>query len=273
MGDDDVLFLASGVAFNILLAGVPFILLLASGMGFLLGTTMESANTLVQEVLTGVMPHLTVKGQMLDPVLRDVVRTRAAFGIGGAIGFLYFSARLFGALRSVMSHVFDHGRDRGMLRGMLWDMQLTIMMVLLIVAWVVVSAFITVSSGQIGLALVQRGIGINLMSGIELIFGRVLAVAMVMAIFLWLYRWLPKRKPEWRAAAGGAITAGLLFELARWLFGVMIATFPPTTVYTGTLAALVVVVFWTYYAALIFVLGAEVASAIHAPSPPPAEPT
>jgi uncharacterized BrkB/YihY/UPF0761 family membrane protein len=34
-------------------------------------------------------------------------------------------------------------------------------------------------------------------------------------------------------------------------------------VYSGTLGALVVVVFWTYYVALVFVLGAEVASAVH----------
>jgi uncharacterized BrkB/YihY/UPF0761 family membrane protein len=30
-------------------------------------------------------------------------------------------------------------------------------------------------------------------------------------------------------------------------------------VYSGTLGALVIVVFWTYYAALIFVIGAQVA--------------
>jgi len=268
-----VLFLAGGVAFNILLAGVPFILLLSSGMGFLLGTTMDSATTLVQGVLSGLLPQLSVQGTMLDPVLEDVVRTRAAVGIGGAIGFLYFSARLFAALRSVMSYVFNHGRDRTVLRGLLWDVQLTLMTVGLIIAWVVVSAFMTVSSGRIGAALVARGIGVEIMSGLELLIGRLIALAVVMAIFVSLYRWLPKRKTEWQAAIGGAITAGLLFELARWLFGIVLSAFPPTTIYTGTLGALVVVVFWTYYAALIFVLGAEVASAIHAAQPPPEQPT
>jgi membrane protein len=131
------MFLAGGVAFNILLAGVPFILLLSSGLGYLLGTTMDSAAALVQGVLSGLMPQLTVRGTMLDPVLQDVVRTRAAVGIGGAIGFLYFSARLFAALRSVMGYVFNHGRDRTALRGLLWDVHLTVMTVLLIIAWVV----------------------------------------------------------------------------------------------------------------------------------------
>jgi membrane protein len=131
----------------------------------------------------------------------------------------------------------------------------------------------TVSSGRIGAALVARGIDVEIMSGLELLIGRLIALAVVMAIFVSLYRWLPKRKTEWQAAIGGAITAGLLFELARWLFGIVLSAFPPTTIYTGTLGALVVVVFWTYYAALIFVLGAEVASAIHAAQPPPEQPT
>lgn len=266
------MFLAGGVAFNILLAGVPFILLLSSGLGYLLGTSLDSSTTLVQGVLSGLMPQRSVPGSMLDPILQDVVRTRAAVGIGGAIGFLYFSARLFGALRSVMSSVFNHGRDRTVLRGLLWDVHLSVMTVALIIAWVVVSAFLTVSSGRIGAALVARGVGVEVLSGVELLIGRIVAVAVVVAIFVSLYRWLPKRKTEWGAALGGAVTAGLLFEIARWLFGIVASAFPPASIYTGTLGALVVIVFWTYYAALIFVLGAEVASAIHETQIPP-EPT
>lgn len=266
------MFLAGGVAFNILLAGVPFILLLSSGLGYLLGTSLDSSTTLVQGVLSGLMPQRSVPGSMLDPILQDVVRTRAAVGIGGAIGFLYFSARLFGALRSVMSSVFNHGRDRTVLRGLLWDVHLSVMTVALIIAWVVVSAFLTVSSGRIGAALVARGVGVEVLSGVELLIGRLVAVAVVVAIFVSLYRWLPKRKTEWGAALGGAVTAGLLFEIARWLFGIVASAFPPASIYTGTLGALVVIVFWTYYAALIFVLGAEVASAIHEAQTPP-EPT
>lgn len=275
--DDDVTFLAGGVAFNILLAGVPFILLLASALGYLLGESVETSTAIVQGVVDRLLPpQLGVEGSMLDPVLADVKRTRAVFGVGGGVGFLWFSSRLFGSLRSVMSTVLDHGRDRTFLRGKLWDLHLSLMTVVLMSAWVVVSAWLAVSSGRVGTALVELGVRTDLLSGVEYLLGRLLAIGVVVAIFASLYRWLPRQRPAWVPTLAGAATAGALFEVARWVFGVVVRAYPPGSVYSGTLAALVVVVFWTYYAALIFVLGAEVVSATQAqlsPTAPPPAPT
>jgi membrane protein len=53
--------------------------------------------------------------------------------------------------------------------------------------------------------------------------------------------------------------AGALLELAKAAFAWYLTGFDPGSLYTGTIAALVIVVFWTYYAALIFILGGEVA--------------
>lgn len=260
--DDDVTFLAGGLAFNILLAGVPFILLLGSALGYLYGESLESSTDLAQRVLDRLLPpQLDVGGSMLDPVLSDVQRTRALFGIGGALGFLYFSARLFGSLRSVMGTVFAHGRDRGFFKGMLWDLHLSVMTVVLSVAWVVLSAWVTVSSGRIGSTLNEFGITEEVLTGAQVLLGRLIAAAVLVALFAALYRWLPKKRTDWIPCVAGGIAAAGLFEIARALFGIILREFPPGSVYSGTLGAIVVVVFWVYYAALIFILGAEVASA------------
>ena len=42
------------------------------------------------------------------------------------------------------------------------------------------------------------------------------------------------------------------------IFSAYVRTFNPGSLYTGTLTAIVVIVVWTYYAALIFILGGEV---------------
>ena len=41
-------------------------------------------------------------------------------------------------------------------------------------------------------------------------------------------------------------------------FSLYVGSFNPGSLYTGVVAAIVVVVFWVYYAALIFILGGEV---------------
>lgn len=250
------------MAFNILLAGLPFVLMLSAALGYLLGQSPDAATDLVQHVMERVLPQqLGVGGSMLDPVLADLKRTRAVFGIGGAVGFLWFSARLFGSLRSVMKTVFAHERDRTVFLGIVWDLTLSVLTVLLMVTWVGLQSFLTISSGRIGGVLTELGARQDVLSGVEILVTRLIAFAVVVAIFSSLYRWLPKNKTPWIPTLAGGITAALLFDLARWLFALAVSTFPPASLYSGALGTIIVVVFWAYYAALIFVLGAEVASA------------
>jgi membrane protein len=261
------------VAFNILLAGVPFLLLMASGLGFLLGESVDGVNEVLQGVLDRVLPaRQGVETSILEPVFEDVVRTRTAFGIGGAIGFLMFSARLFASLRAVMKMVFSHGRDRSFLGGLLWDVHLSVTSAVLMTAWVALTTWLAISRGRVGAALTDLRALPEVLSGLEYWSGRILAAAVVAAIFVSLYRWLPKRRTPWIPALAGGVIATLLFELARLLFAAALSAFPPLSVFTGTLGALVIVVFWAYYAALIFVLGAETASATNAQLAP-AEPS
>lgn len=260
---DDVLFLAGGVAFNILLAGVPFFLLLAAALGYALGQSADAASSTVQAVLERLLPaQVAAPGEsLLDPVLVDVVRTRALAGVGGAIGFVWFSTRLFGSLRSVMAVVFERRGDRNFLRGKLWDVHLTVSSAVLVAVWVTVNTFLVVSTGRLGAALAQVGVLADVVNGVEYAIARILSVAVIIAIFFSLYRWLPARRTPWTVALVGGVVAASLFEFARWIFAMVMHAFPPTSLYSGTLGALVVVMFWTYYAALIFVLGAEIAHA------------
>ena len=55
-----------------------------------------------------------------------------------------------------------------------------------------------------------------------------------------------------------AVFTSVMFEVAKNLFTSYVAEFDPGSFYTGTLYALVIIVFWVYYAAMIFILGGEV---------------
>ena len=82
-----------------------------------------------------------------------------------------------------------------------------------------------------------------------------------MVSFTFLYHYLPDRQVQWRQAfLGGAITAAL-FVLGRYLIGLYIAQAAPGSAY-GSMGALVILLVWMYYAAVVFFVGALLTAVI-----------
>ncbi len=264
MAEDDVLFLASGVAFNILLAGVPFFLLLASGIGYLLGTSPDAANGAVAGFIRDLFPLDSSGGEsVLDPVIRDVVRTRGAAGVLGAVAYVWFSTRLFGSLRAVFNTVFDVPRGQGILLGKLFDVWFTVAATGLVVAWIAASAWIAVARGSGVEYLASVGVQNDAaMQAVAYYGGRLVTFSLLVTVFFLLYKALPYRRVRWQQALFGATVSAVLFELARWAFALVVQRWNPGTLYTGALAAIIIVVFWVYYGALIVIAGGE-ASQVH----------
>jgi membrane protein len=258
-GEDNIFFLAGGIAFNILLAAVPFVLLLVSGFATLLN---HSATETLADI-TGIIdrllpPHEETTESPVHRILVDIISARGAVGVYSAIGFIWFSTRLFGSLRSVLADVFDIETERGIIQGKIFDVQITIMATLLLVAYTALSAYLALATTR-GVELVARlGIRADVMGGVEYVIGRLIAFAFVTTMFFALYKFLPNKKIRWQTALLAAgFTAGM-FEIAKQLFTAYVAEFNPGSIYTGTLYALVIIVFWVYYAAMIFILGGEV---------------
>jgi membrane protein len=97
------------------------------------------------------------------------------------------------------------------------------------------------------------------MGGVEYWIGRLLAFAFIVAMFFGLYKFLPNRRIRWKTAMLAALFSSFMFEVAKNLFSAYIRSFNPGSFYTGSIAAAVIVVSWVYYAAILFILGGEVA--------------
>ncbi|MHB1069548.1 MAG: YihY/virulence factor BrkB family protein, partial [Gemmatimonadaceae bacterium] len=250
-GEDDLFFLAGGVAYNILLAGVPFFLLLIAGIGYVLDKPEADSTRDVLEFLGRLLPVGNGDGtSFLEPVLSDVVATRGRVGLLSALAFAWFSTRLFGTLRTVLQRVFSVAHGRGMMVGKLYDFGYTVLSSLLLVAYLVLSAYLAIMSKS-GIAVLQEvGVDATMMGSLEYAVGRVLAFSVVLAIFFSVYKYIPPRRVPWRQALVAAMTTSVLFEVARNLFVLAVQRFDPASLYTGTLGALVIDDFWAYYAAL-----------------------
>lgn len=259
--EDNVPFLAGGLAFNILLALVPFVLLLISGLSFLLGSVPSEAAITVTALFEQLLPNgAPAASALLRDIVSDVLNTRSTVTIYSAIVFAWFSTRLFGSLRGVLALIFD-GTDRGIVAGKLFDFVATIVATVAVVVYVVFSAYLDLATTR-GFALLRAvGLQQEAMSGVEYLFGRLLAITLVFALFYALYRGLPRRRPSVQVAGVAALTASIMFEIARHLYAMVVGAADPSSLYTGTIAAIVSVVFWTYYSAFIFLIGGEVAQA------------
>ncbi|KAF1700514.1 YihY/virulence factor BrkB family protein [Pseudoxanthomonas suwonensis] len=93
------------------------------------------------------------------------------------------------------------------------------------------------------------------------VVGYVTTLLLYALAFAFLYHFLPDRRVDWRQAwLGGAITSGL-FALGRYLIGLYLAQAAPGSAY-GSMGALVLLLLWMYYAALVFFAGALVTAVI-----------
>jgi membrane protein len=77
-----------------------------------------------------------------------------------------------------------------------------------------------------------------------------------------LYSWLPNRRVRPIHAWISASLAAMLFELAKWGFGIFLAQFPTYQKIFGAVAFLPIMVIWVYLSWTVVLLGAEVCHAL-----------
>jgi membrane protein len=258
--EDNVLFLASGIAFNILLAAIPFALLLVTGLTYALPQLLTvSPETAAHQFIDGFLPTRAGPGAALVySMVDDVLRTRSTVTIYSAIIFAWLSTRLFGSLRAALADVFDIEHERSIIRGKIFDLKITVVATVLFAISQVISTYLLLGTTRGLSVLTEAGLRTDVVSTFELLIGRALSFALITLMFFSLYKFLPIRRVHTRTAWLAAAFSGVLFEIAKHLFRLVVLNINVSSLYTGTIAALIIVVAWVYYAAVIFLLGGEV---------------
>lgn len=258
-GEDNVFFLTGGIAFNILLAAVPFVLLLLSGLGYLLNEDTAAASQSVYRFIDNLLPpHQQGANSPIHGLLDDVVQARGQVGLIGLLGFVWFSTRLFGSLRTVLAEVFDIEDTRGIVGGKLFDVQITVVATILFALYTALNALIGIATARSAQQLRETGIEADVISNLTTSVGRAIAFVFLTLMFFALYKFLPSRRIRWQSAALAAVFTGVFFELFKILFTAYLGSFSPGSLYTGTLYTIVILVLWVYYSSFFFILGGEV---------------
>jgi membrane protein len=247
--DDKGFFLSSGITFNILITLIPFIMLLLAMVGTYLYNDQEVLNH-IRDYFRDVAPSFDPK---IMKSLTDVIQNRQIVGVLGTVGLVWLSTSVFRSLRIVLNIVFRVEKSRGMLRGIGLDLFMILLTGILLLVSMILSSVVTFVQGYQGLIPVVIG------PTIQWILKYLLPFFLSVNMFLLIYKIVPNNGVHFKSAFQASLFTGLLWELAKHLFGWYVVHLAKYSIFYGPLTTLVIFVLWVYYSSAILIVGAEFA--------------
>jgi membrane protein len=258
-GEDNIFFMAGAIAFNLLVAFFPLILLFIGISGLVLTSRFPDPSSYLISFLLGNLPMI---GGDVDPLVRvetaidSLLAESAGFSLVGLLVFVWISTRLVGTLRTVLQEIFDFSHGRGIVGGKLFDALMVVVGGLLFVVNIGITVAITTVQ-EFGVSLTGlEGQGLTLLRQTS---AQLLAFGSIWVLFLLVYRYFPPRRIPWRTAMVGATFTGILFEVAKYLFSWYVTSVADYRTVYGGLTSVAILFFWIYYGSIVFILGGEVA--------------
>lgn len=247
---------AGGLAFSIFLCIIPFILILFWVLGnFLNSSSVEFQINLLIETIIPYESYAEFVKSIITKRIQEIVTYKNVAGYVGAVGLLFAASGLFASLRTILNTIFGEKDDESILKGKLKDL----LFIIIIMSFFILSTFLlplievlrSFSQEIFALRFLQYGI-------FQKAFLSAISLIVLYLLFVVIYRFVPKHKIQKKAARIGAIWAAVLWEGAKQLFGIYIYNYASFGLIYGTYALVIVVAFWIYYSAIVFIIGAEI---------------
>lgn len=243
--------LAASLAFFSLLSLFPLVFLLLYGISFLVSQDVIGEQFLLS-FLKGFLPSL---GERLAEELHRISALESVRWIV-FLSFAWFGALVFYELDYALNVAFESTwRRHPLISTAISVASLGATGLLLIVSYVATQT-INLLTGY-----VPRLWGLDLvgLAAHDFLLTYTLPFVLAFLTVSLLYRYVPRRRPEWREAMVGAMTFGLLWVSAKLLF---VTYSGYATVYVrlyGSLLEVVLLLLWVYYSAVLLLFGAVIA--------------
>lgn len=252
LGDDFAVDLAASIAYYAILSLFP----LAIGLISLFSLILE-ADVVESEVFGFFHTYLPGSEGIFASNVEAVENIRGLLGIISAIGLLWSSSLVFGAITRAVNRAWDIPNDRPFYvekpRHFIMVFSVTPLVFLSVVSTTGLQVLGNEEWPVVGrLAFLEHN-GINTLA-------RLLPFVFSLAIFLLIYKFAPYTRTYWRYIWPGALTAALLFDVGKSVFVWYLENYAAYERIYGALASVIVLLAWTYMSGLIVVIGAEVSS-------------
>jgi len=263
--------LAAGLAFFLVLAIVPLLLVGLWGLGLVFVHHPDRAVAQIHHLLGQALPgaagdevgHLMAragisqdeKGLIAGPTLLKLLAEHGIAGVVGFVGIVWASMQIFINGSAAMNAAWETKEKRGWVQLRLIALGLLVAVGVLLVLSLAATALSTaISNSQFAKAVPFSG---AISSGaVEL--GAVILSGLMYGV---IFKFLPSANVSWKAALIGGFVSAIAFEIAKK--GLSVYLLKPNKSLYGELGNLIAFILWIYYSMMILLLGATV-SALYA---------
>jgi membrane protein len=251
-----IFLFAGGLAFSLFVCIIPFVLIIF----WLLGNFLSSAEVEAQIVtlIDTVIPYDEYANFVKNIIFKrvyEVVEFKNIAGIVGVIGLFFAASGFFSSMRTVLNKINGTDIDVNVFLGKLRDFLFIISVILLffvsILALPLLELLISIAQETPYLQFFNLPI-------FQTVFTALFSLVIMYLIFYSFYRFIPTVKIRRRSALVGAGWAAILWVGMKMVFGYYLSNFGTWGRIYGAYALVVVIAFWIYYTAAVFIIGAEI---------------
>ncbi len=242
----------AALAFYTIFSISPILIIMTSVAGFFLGDkAVQNAVLEKSRIVIG-----NAGTSVVGSILRAKPNAASSFlaAAAGLVAMLMGSTNVFIELKDALDQIWKvegkkAGGIRSFVRTRLLSLLITLVMTLLIMVSILFSAVVQ-EIAKIGGSFVSEHT--VLLGGLNFTF----LFAMTMALFATIYKVLPSASIEWKDVWIGAGITSILFVISKTLIAIYLLHSAAVSLF-GAAGSLIVLLFWVYYSAQIFLLGAE----------------
>jgi membrane protein len=246
---------AAGLAYSVLVAILPTLLILVGILGLMVSDPAEQDRIL--ELLAAQIPPLE---ELIGEILKQISAGAWTFSIIGLIGLIWGASRVYAALDTAVALFFPREPRRDIVRQTIESLACVVFFLgsvlgaVALLLWVADLSLIPSDSGD---ALLRRLIAVLLLTG-------------WMVSALWLSYWyIPARHITPRDALVPALAAGVAVSVLTQVFAIIAPIFFKSLRIYGTFFALFAALIWLSLCTQVVLLGvAWVARRVKAPTYP-----
>lgn len=254
--DDGVTVYAAQATFYTILASIPFMMLLVSLSKYIVPEAVDAMFRTIRQIIPERFSELFT-------VIYEEITSRAGISVMSVtiLTALWSSSRSIASVIKGVAFIYDADNDSGIMRNMLYSLLYTVAFVALILGALVVLVF----------GVTIRNIVTYRFPRLERLFSLILDLrgvvffVMLTLFFSLVYYAVAKNilrssgtLRKYRAQLPGALFASAGWMLFSYFFSLYLKYYPSASYIYGSLAAVMLMMFWMYFCMIILLAGAEI---------------